>query len=199
MQRYDIINWLIEKYGYKSYLEVGVAAGECFKIVKCDIKHGVEPQDSFQGLYQCTSDEYFAKQSRLYDIILIDGDHTEGQVLKDINNSLKHLSEGGTIVVHDCNPPTLAHTKEPGVLRPAGYYVWNGTVWKAWVKMRMLRADLACRCVDADWGCGIIQVGDSDVPPDLPVHELTFDEFDLDRDEYLNLITVDQFKEIYSG
>ena len=54
-----------------------------------------------------TSDEYFEsiKDTEVkYDIIFIDGLHHNEQVLKDVENSLKHLSEGGSIVCHDCLP-----------------------------------------------------------------------------------------------
>lgn len=202
MQRYDIINWLIEKYGYETYLEIGVAEGECFEQIRCDLRVGVDPNVKAKDLWvnPITSDFFFScEDGMLYDIIFIDGDHHEAQVLRDINNSLKHLSPGGTIVLHDCNPPTKAHTIEPGVKRPAGHYVWNGTVWKAFVKMNLLRTDLVCRCVDTDWGCGIIQRGDAPKPANLPVHDIVYEDFDLDRELYLNLITVEEFKEIYAG
>ena len=222
MLRYDIINWLIEKYGYNSYLEIGVAQGECWKNIVCQNKYGAEPDgeqllkipnhENGGVIDTVTSDEFFSNfKSKdgqkpkwlhdYFDIIFIDGDHHEGQVIKDIHNSLEHLYDGGTIVLHDCNPPTEGHAAEkPTVKSSTGdHYLWNGTVWKAWVKMRMLRFDLECRCVDADWGCGIIQRGDSLKPPELPAHNLSFAEFAHKRKEYLNLITVDEFKEIYVG
>ena len=230
MLRFDIINWLIEKYGYKSYLEIGVAEGECFDKITVTWKTGVDPALTFLSLYEnldpdgdiydgddyvrdskgkiiasgylckMTSDEHFGYYKRKkYDIIFIDGEHLEAQVMRDIDNSLKRLSPGGTIVVHDCNPPTEAHAAEVPTVKSAtgDHYLWNGTVWKAWVKMRMSHTSLQCRCVDADWGCGIMQVGEQlPVPDDLKVPK-TFDEFAAHRKEYLNLITVDKFKEIY--
>jgi len=201
MHRWDIINWLIEKCGYKSYLEIGVGEGECYDKIVCDLRVGVDPNPVLDADNKVTSDFFFAAEDGLlYDIIFIDGDHHEGQVLRDIHNSLKHLTEGGTTVLHDCNPLTEAHTIEPGVKRPAGHYVWNGTVWKAYVKMRMLRTDLRCHCVDTDWGCGIIRRGEFIQPPsDLERHNITFADFADRREEYLNLISVDEFKQIYGG
>ena len=155
-------------------------------------------------LFHRTSDDYFdlIRLRRKFDIIFIDGDHHEAQVLRDIYNSLKHLSEGGTIVLHDCNPPTADHAAEvPTVESATGdHYLWNGTVWKAFVDMRLIAGGLQCRCVDADWGCGIMQRGEQlSVPEGLEWHSITFVEFDHRRKEYLNLITVDEFKEIYAG
>ena len=213
MQRYDIINWLIEKYGYKSDLEIGVAQGECYKKVKCEWKEGVDPNPDLNDVVisKMTSDSFFNLIGiQPYDIIFIDGEHLEAQAMRDITNSLKHLSEGGTIVVHDCNPP-LANcaAKEPRVFVKhedgTEHSVWNGTVWKAWVRTRLFNKDLTCRCVDADWGCGIIQRG-----PWLPFEgqiysedatrqHLSYPLMALDRANYLNLITVKQFREIYSG
>ena len=221
MQRYDIINWLIEKYGYKSYLEIGVAEGECFEKVECDAKIGCDVETSYEK-YEVpllSSDDFFESLpdglspralKPPYDIIFIDGEHLEDQAMRDINNSLKHLSDNGTIVVHDCNPPMAnCAGREPRVFVRYGdipeYSIWNGTTWKAWVRTRLFNKDLTCRCVDADWGCGIIQRG-----PWLPFEgqiysedatrqHLSYPLMALDRANYLNLITVKQFREIYSG
>ncbi len=45
MTRYEIINILIARRGYKSYLEIGVDQGDCFNKVKCEKKVGVDPYD----------------------------------------------------------------------------------------------------------------------------------------------------------
>ena len=225
MQRFDIINWLIEKYGYKSYLEIGVAEKGCWYEIECNRKVGIEPDvdlmlsmqlcdgphDVPGDVYMCTSDHYFAKLCKeKFDIIFIDGEHLEAQVMRDIHNSLKHLSEGGTIVVHDCNPPMAnCAAKEPRVFvcheDGTEHSVWNGTTWKAWVRTRLFRKDLEVRCVDADWGCGIIRRGDW-IPFDGQIYSedatrqhLTYPIMALERENYLNLITVQQFKEIYNG
>ena len=44
MYRYDIINLLIKKHNYKSYLEIGVRnPKECLDKINCELKHGVDP------------------------------------------------------------------------------------------------------------------------------------------------------------
>ena len=213
MQRYDIINWLIEKYGYKSYLEIGVAAGECFEKIEGAHRTCIDPAEyAVPHAFHRTSDEFFSQAHKwsAYDIIFIDGEHLEAQVMRDITNSLKHLSPNGTIVVHDCNPP-LANTAvaEPRVFVRHGdrpeYSLWNGTVWKAFVRTRLFNKDVTTRCVDADWGCGIIQRGPW-IPWDGELEDETvfrpkfnYDMFAERRWEYLNLITPKQFKEIYNG
>ena len=221
MQRYDIINWLIEKYGYRRYLEIGTAKRECFDKIACEYMAGTDPEQYFDvirhnnlWIWNLTSDKMFetygGRSSFMFDIIFIDGDHHEAQVIKDIHNSLKHLSEGGTIVVHDCNPP-LANcaTKEPRVFVRYGdtpeYSLWNGTTWQAYVHTRLFNREVTSRCVDADWGCGIIQRGpwipwDGELGDEATFRQrFNYDVFAERRGEYLNLITPKQFKEIYHG
>ena len=212
MQRYDIINWLIEKYGYKSYLEIGVAERECFDKVECDNKFGIEPLHGSGNVVAVRSDQFFKtlEPHKRADLIFIDGEHLEAQAMRDITNSLKHLSEGGTIVVHDCNPP-LANcaTKEPRVFVRYGdtpeYSLWNGTTWQAYVHTRLFNREVTSRCVDADWGCGIIQRGpwipwDGELEDEATFRQrFNYDVFAERRGEYLNLITPKQFKEIYHG
>ena len=107
MRRYQLINHLIERNDYRRYLEIGVAQGIAFRAVRCPLKHGVDPV-SPHATFQVTSDEFFRTLSRetSYDLIFVDGLHLEEQVRRDIENSLAHLSDQGTIVVHDCNPPS---------------------------------------------------------------------------------------------
>jgi len=212
MYRYDVINWLIEKYGYKSYLEIGVGDGECFEKVKCEGKLGIEPELPIRiNICPITSDEFFNSilpNGKWFDIIFIDGEHLEAQVMRDINNSLKHLANGGTIVVHDCNPPMAnCAGAVPRVfvrgIDGTEHSIWNGTTWKAWVRVRLFRKDLEVRCVDTDWGCGIIRRGNW-IPFDGQIYSedatrehLTYPLIALERANYLNLITVKQFEEIY--
>lgn len=222
MHRFDIINHLIQTYDYKSYLEIGVAEGECFRQVKCDYRVGIDPEPYHEGkaracetgaiseLEKATSDQYFAeiRCQKKFDIIFIDGLHLEKQAMSDIRKSLRRLRHNGTIVVHDCNPP-LANlaAKEPRVFvrhadRPE-YSLWNGTTWKAFVRTRLYRRDLTTRCVDADWGCGIIQRGpwipwDGELMDEAEFRPwFNYDIFAERRAEYLNLITPREFKEIY--
>tara|TARA_B100001778_G_C18604258_1_gene638928 strand:- start:2835 stop:3467 length:633 start_codon:yes stop_codon:yes gene_type:complete len=176
MRRFDIINRLINKHSYKSYLEVGTQnPASNFNNVNCENKFCVEPNptqfgDGYDWTEQIdfvgTSDEYFEsiKDSDIeYDIIFIDGLHHNEQVLKDVENSLKHLSEGGSIVCHDCLPSEQKHSiriDENGGKIPDG--IWNGDVWKAIAELRINRSDLKIWTIDDDFGCSIIQQGESE-------------------------------------
>lgn len=205
MFRYDIINKLIDKYNYKNYLEIGVRnPEECFEKINCDIKHSVDPGYENQTNnvnYKFTSDSFFnllesneldIPSSYKWDIIFIDGLHISTQVEKDIINSLHHLSFDGTIVLHDCNPPDLWHAREDYMIDGV-CHGWNGTVWKAIYKLRATRPDLFVCTVDTDYGIGIVRYGNQNCCPfDNPFYE--YRHFETNKKEYLNLISIEEFK-----
>ena len=104
-----------------------------------------------------------------------------------MDNSLKHLSDGGTIVCHDCNPPTKeSATPQPKVKQ------WLGTTYQAFIEFRMNRDDLFMCVVDADCGCGIIKKGAQDL---LPKQNITYEFLEKNRKSALNLISFDEFME----
>jgi hypothetical protein len=193
--RYDIINYFITKYGYKNYLEIGVETGENISRISVPNKTGIDPKPQTAMVTDVmTSDEFFATNTRTFDIIFIDGLHLDHQVDKDIANSLLWLQPKGTIVLHDCNPPT----KEHGMDSPV-FLQWNGTVWKSIVKQRCLNKDITLRVVNTDWGCGVLQKGNQTVYDKAPLETcLDWDYFSANRVELLNLISVEEFKTIYS-
>ena len=108
MNRTEIINALIEKHDYKSFLEIGVNNGINMKGVECKDKIGVDPAPTPEGeaytTHKMTSDDYFLTNVRKFDIIFVDGLHHADQVYKDIKNGLDHLNKGGAIVCHDMSP-----------------------------------------------------------------------------------------------
>jgi len=199
--RIDIINFLSNKFGYKNYLEIGIRnPGDCFDHIMCVNKDSVDPgfeTDNNVAKYKQTSDEFFRslengeldKESEFkWDVIFIDGLHTSYQVEKDIKNSLNHLSENGTIVLHDCNPPTEYHARADyyDINTPAGGY-WNGTVWKAIYKLRCLNQDVDVCVVDKDWGCGVVRRG-SQVLSLFDNPYFDYELFNANRRRHLNLI-----------
>lgn len=195
MYRFDIINLLIQKYGYQRYLEIGVEGGEAFGNVKCALKHGVDPY-SVNATHRIPSDEFFAtiNDDVEYDLIFVDGLHVEDQAQRDIENALEHLSDGGTIVVHDCDPPTEWHQRSYEEAQLNGCRQWNGTTWRAFVNLRATRPDLDMCVVDTDWGCGIIYESEEgqDVI-ELPSYGLTYADFLINRKAWLNLISEEEF------
>jgi hypothetical protein len=135
LSRTDILNALIARHRLRSYLEIGLLdPAQNFDRICATVKESVDPH--VPATHRMTSDRFFSELSSetQYHLIFIDGLHEEEQVLRDMQNALRHLSPGGTIVVHDCSPPTEWHQ------RPAAAFVpgteWNGEVWRALVRFR---------------------------------------------------------------
>ena len=101
-KRYDIINNLIKFKNFKEYLEIGCFKNENFDKINITNKIGVDPVSG--GTHRVSSDDFFLKNTKKFDLIFIDGLHTYDQVKKDINNSLGFLKENGVILIHDCLP-----------------------------------------------------------------------------------------------
>ncbi len=200
-KRYDIINALIKRYNLKMYLEIGIQhADNCFNKIECDFKQGADPcaltvpvVNNNVWFHECTSDQYFESMNRQkkqgnFDITFIDGLHEIRQVITDIHNCLCHLSKGGFIVVHDCNPSSEAMQRVPRETKE-----WTGDVWKAIVLFRSFPG-LRVHVVDTDYGCGIISVGKQDI---IIVKNPSYDDLVENRKQWLNLLTVEEFKKEY--
>lgn len=185
MKRTDIIQKLIDKNGYKRYLEIGVRDGRNLNKIQVEHKDGVDPAGKCN--FPIKSDDFFKQLDKdvKYDLVFIDGLHLRDQVLKDVENALKHLSRGGIIVLHDCNPAQKHHAS---TVYKGG--TWNGTVWEAIVYLRRTREDLEMCVVNCDQGCGIVRPGKQDL---LKAKDVSWSAFDKNRKEYLNLISTDEF------
>jgi len=198
-RRTHIINYLIKQNGYKSYLEIGVRTPSLnFDKINCEHKDGIDPNPLSLCKYTMTSDEFFKKisKNKMYDIIFIDGLHLCYQVLKDVNNSLEHLSIGGTIVLHDCNPiSAIAQVENP----LKAIKKWNGTVWKAFAILRMIRKDLTMYVVDKNQGCGVIARGSQKLFKKINKEKLTYAFLNKNRKSLLNLCSTKQFKNKNKG
>ena len=146
--RFEIINKIIKKKKYKTYLEIGCQADVNFSKIQIDKRIGVDPHDG--GTHRMTSDVFFQNNNDSFDIIFIDGLHEYDQVLRDIKNSVKFLNKDGIIVVHDCLPSKIWHQTIPQT-----HSSWNGDVWKAIVECRTFDYLDTYTCI-ADHGLGII-------------------------------------------
>lgn len=195
MKRFDIINHLITKREYSSYLEIGLCKGETFNKINANKKYSVDPaKDEYshaKPTHCMTSDEFFEQNQDTFDIIFIDGLHHSDQVYRDIKNSLKVLNSGGAVICHDMNP----QKKEQQIV-PRQQKTWTGDCWKALVNFRKENLPYKVRVVDTDWGVGVIE--ESDEKDDLIVKEdLTFENFNRNKRKWLNLISVGDFRRMY--
>lgn len=188
--RAEIIQLLILENSYTSYLEIGVQnpSGNFDKIF-INKKIGVDPNENANATFCMTSDDFFAQNESTFDIIFIDGLHESRQVKRDILNSLNILNNNGTIVIHDCNPYTEIMQRVP-----IQSSQWTGDVWKAFVELRSEISDYSFYVVDTDYGVGIIKQGENR-KISINKQQLTYDNFEKNRQEWLNLISIAEFLE----
>lgn len=160
----QLLNYLIEKHGLKSYLEIGVQnPANNFDKVKAQAKVGVDPEvkDDIR-VYEGTSDDYFIgygqeEDKRTYDLIFIDGDHTKEQVKRDFENSLRCLNQNGFIVIHDTLP-----LNEQGTRVPRETKQWWGDVYKFAFELNLYPGIDFCT-YDFDNGCTVVWKTDKDL------------------------------------
>ena len=197
MKRTQIINALIQKHGYKTYLEIGTYDPKLnFNLILAPNKVSVEPFPiagstiSFVG----TSDEYFAsiKEDVKFDIVFIDGLHLHEQLTLDIQNSLKHLNKGGIIVCHDCLPST-----EEMQTRTDSGKEWTGDVWKSIAKLRVETTGVEVRVVDTDYGCALIRKKKSTPYPAKSEDYLSYQYYAKNKRQLMNVVSNYGFWRIY--
>jgi hypothetical protein len=185
--RWDLIQFLIDKYKYSTYLEIGCDKDQSFSKIIVDKKVGVDPISG--GTIRDTSDNFFKKNKEKFDIIFIDGLHHYEQVIKDIYNSLEILNNNGHILIHDCLPRTIAHQAIP---RYRGS--WNGDVWKSIVELRT-KSDLEVFTCEIDFGVGIVKKKNNNSPLKLNITDfkkLKFRDYYYKNREFMNIKTYDQ-------
>lgn len=186
---HEIINALITRHEYTSYLEIGVGKGNTFNRIRCISKYACDPKPApiierafGETVTACwlPSDELFATlaPATRFDIVLIDGLHLCEQVTRDIIGSLKHLRVGGTVLVHDVNPSREEHA---GRVPHPGFPAWNGDVWRAWVPV--VGYNSKARTIMTGHGLGVwedISPEHAIVPP-APNNTMAWSFFDANR------------------
>ena len=203
MKRHEFLNRLIEEHGFKDYLEIGLSTGHCFKHVEAKNRSWIDPRPHYHEdgvtAYPVDSDTAFAAMadSKMYDLIFIDGAHRWKNVIRDFENSFKHLSPGGIVVLHDCNPQT-----ETAQLETPTVGDWNGDVWVAFALLRAkYRDQIDMLTVDTDQGLGVAyRYEDYKHVPKSKVrlkyiqpNSLTYPFLDTNRKELLSLLSVEHF------
>ena len=183
MERLQLIQQLIDKRQYTSYLEIGVLGGNNFFPVKCAKKIAVDPQFKFNWkgrlgetlkntsnvgalFFETTSDKFFEQNApalfrkKKLDIALVDGMHEFDFALSDVLNCLKYLSDDGVIIMHDCNPGSVEAEVSFQQWKDRGFTgLWNGDVWKVITYLKDNRDDLDVFVADCDHGLGVITKG----------------------------------------
>ena len=153
MTRTELINYFIRLRNFKKYLEISVHnEHNNFAAVQCQHKMIITGD---------RSDNFFKTNHDEFEIIFIDGIHTEEQAISDIRNSLDKISKNGVIIIHDCMPPDEWHQRGPEDFHEGEN--WNGTVWKAALRV-FNESNFKCDLLDTDWGCAIIDASEKKIP-----------------------------------
>jgi hypothetical protein len=220
MERHHVIQRLIDKNKFTTYLEIGVRDGNVFFSIKCKSKIAVDPDFAFtpkekikqkvysltgSSFFEITSNEFFLKyapgifQKKKLDIVLVDGMHEFDYVNNDILNSLINLSDNGFIIVHDCNPVTAEAACSFEEWKSRGFTgIWNGDVWKSITWINRTRPDLDLFVADCDYGLGIIRkaktkrkIDDNQLYTSDYFRNLTYVDLMNCREGFLNLKSIE--------
>ena len=189
--RHEIINKIIEKKNFKTYLEIGCYKDDNFKRINIDYKVGVDPVSG--GTIRLKSDDFFRKNKENFDIIFVDGLHHYHQVKKDIENSVKILNKGGVVLVHDCLPSRIRDQ-----MVPRSHENWNGDVWKSIVELRTKKNLDVYTCM-ADEGIGIVLNRDNKNILKINCNnfkKLKFKDYYYNFSEFMNIINEDELFKI---
>tara|TARA_A100001037_G_scaffold292484_1_gene307863 strand:- start:647 stop:1324 length:678 start_codon:yes stop_codon:yes gene_type:complete len=189
--RWDLIEYLIKKYNYTNYLEIGCDKDQLFSKVKIKNKIGVDPFSG--GTVRKTSDKFFLENNEKFDIVFIDGLHIYSQVKKDILNSIQCLKPNGIVLVHDCMPDSVGKQAVPRYKMQ-----WNGDVWKAIVDLRQ-KNNLEIYTCEIDQGIGIVtnKKNTSVLNLDIPINKIKFEDYYYNYKQYMRVISINKFKEIF--
>jgi len=200
MTRTDILNMLIRKHGYESYLELGLGPLSNFKQVKAKYRQGVDKNwyefyEENDRFWYGPTDEFFENVERLtvnkFDLIFIDADHRHAGSCRDIFRSFSLLKDGGTIVLHDVLPKT---PREALPKKERNSNPWCGEVWRSWVEFRRFKG-VVSYAVNTDHGCGVLQRGENPCPFIGESPKTAFDYIGAyGPDSYHNIVSPKDFK-----
>ena len=122
MTRDAVVQAFLSRFDRPRYLEIGVQDGVTFDAVDAAHKTAVDPAFRFDvsearrrhsdcSYEECTSDAFFGARIRpdeAFQVIYLDGLHTFEQTLRDLLNSVFHLSGDGVIIIDDVLPTTYS-------------------------------------------------------------------------------------------
>lgn len=208
-RRIEVLQAIADRLPATSYLEIGVQSGDTFFPLRIRKKLAVDPRflfgwrsklnwvrwnrhNLFNEYYPMPSDLFFAHRAaksnrRKLDLVFVDGLHTYAQSLRDVENSLVHLSENGIVVIDDCNPRSAA-AADP--VKADSQKIWNGDVWKTIVHIRSTRPDLTLWTLDYVYGLGILVKTPATIMLDYStarIEMMTYEDLDQQREQLLDL------------
>jgi len=134
-----------------NYLEIGFGDGIHFASIPIKNKIIISPECHAAPpaiAYSMPSDQAFKSKEfnhGKFQVAFIDGLHHYQQVIRDINNVLKHLAPNGIMICHDVNPFDIdleeidMATTYP---RPNKAITWLGDSWKTLFHIKYMRPEL---------------------------------------------------------
>jgi hypothetical protein len=170
--RVAFINKAVSKYPNCKYLEIGVADNSTFNSIPLPLhdKIGVDPSDG--GTHRMTSDEFFLKNHKKFNVIFIDGLHIYEQCQADCINSLKFIDNNGIIIFHDFLPKNYLEEKVPRKQSS-----WTGDIWKVAVEL-CNSEDMNFKIANIDYGVGILKPGKNAKYKKMPeLKKMNFNDF----------------------
>jgi hypothetical protein len=181
----EIIQHYITKIKAASYLEVGVHPSRAnFDRIVCPVKIGVDPDPEVTGIqHNITSDEFFAQNTEVFDLIFLDGLHYANQLETDICNASKCLAKHGVIICHDSNPQREEHTLIPR----NGARIWNGDCYRAIVGLRKKYPGVKSYTYKEDHGVTVIWPKGQEFEGPF-VSDISWEDFNKNKRRLLNLI-----------
>ena len=180
LTKFEIVGRLAALHGYRRYLELCTPTTGLFYahvqrsrfdvcqrlMYRCpdDFDDGLDIEYRSAGVDIADCLERIRTGDRRYDIILVDPWHDYDVSLRDLRAAFELVPGGGSIVVHDCLPPTEESTNPHGIRDPVAGG-WAGLTHRAYVDFVLGRDDVTYYTIDADWGCGVIRkIGDAANP-----------------------------------
>lgn len=150
----NLLNYLIERYSLKSYLEIGINNPDNnYNRINLPYtsKVGVDPCLPLlkENLVPVESDVFFAAQHDTFDLVFVDGLHHSDQVKRDFENTIRYLNDGGYVVLHDTCPDGEEFTTVPRATKK-----WYGDVYK--FAMTLHKYGLQYFTLDIDCGMTVI-------------------------------------------
>ncbi len=167
----------------------------------------INPYNLFNRYIEKKSDDFFSKDAhqlfanRQCNLSLIDGMHEYAFALRDVENTLKYLSDDGVIIMHDCNPVTKEEACTFEEWKAKSFKgQWNGDVWKTIMHMRTFRKDINVFVLDCDQGLGVITKRKPESQLTFSQDEInrfTYEDFDKNRVSWINLKPALYYKEYF--
>jgi hypothetical protein len=171
-----------------TYLEIGIADGESFEIVRPEtLALGVDPNPRLrkplgprQRVFAQTSDDFFEKcdvlaelDGKALDLAFIDGMHQVEFAFRDFINAERYCTPDSIILIHDVYPIDAM-----SAARERASYFWAGDIWRLVLLLKKYRPDLAVNTIGVrPTGLAIVQNLDPNSRVLSEHQQEIFDEF----------------------